>query len=76
MWAPSLVNATEIPWRPGYAVWHRTWEVWVQVVAEMVYGETPPVDAILLTPENASDGTPDMAARLDKLERMIRQLGD
>jgi hypothetical protein len=76
LWAPSLVNMTEVPWRPGFAAWHRTWGVWVRLVAEVVYGERPPTDAILLTPENASDGTPDMAQRLDRLERMIQQLGD
>ena len=75
LWAPSLVNITEIPWRPGFAAWHRTWNVWIRLVAEHAYGATPPPDAILLQPENPADGMPALAQEVEQLKQMIRRLG-
>jgi hypothetical protein len=74
LWAPSLANITEIPWRPGFAAWHRQWEVWVRLVAEDPYGTHPPHDAILLTPEQPSNGTPDLATKIEHLEQVITQM--
>lgn len=74
LWAPSLVNPTEIPWRPGFAAWHRTWEVWVNLVAEAAHGTHPPLDAILLAPEQPSNGTPDLATKIERLEQAIEEM--
>lgn len=74
-WAKSLTNPTEIPWRPGFAAWHRRQKVWIRLVAEHPYGETHPDDAILFTPEFLEDGTAtSIAARVDELEQMILRL--
>jgi hypothetical protein len=73
LWAPSLVNISEIPWRPGFAAWHRNWRVWVRLIAEDVYGDHTPHDGILLAPENPTDGAPDLAGRVAHLEEMLRK---
>jgi len=74
IWAPSLVNASEIPWRPGIAVWHRQWDVWVNLTADDVHGTHPPQDAILLNAEQPSNGTPDLATEIENLKQQIEQL--
>lgn len=75
LWAPSLVRGTEIPWGPGFATWHRIHGVWCPLVADGYYGQIPPDDAILLTPETPTDGAADLAGRLAHVEEMLRRLG-
>lgn len=73
-WSPRETSFSEIPWLPGFLVWHRSWGVWVRLVAADVFGENPPHDGILLTPEHVTDGAAEMAARLDRLERILENI--
>jgi hypothetical protein len=74
LWAPSLViPGTLPPFYTGHAIWHRHHEVWCRMAAYEAYGNHPPDDAILLTPDNPADGSPDLAAKVEHLEQMIQQ---
>lgn len=72
-WSPTQTGTSENPWRPGVMVWHPVQKVWYRLVCESAYGVRAPHDSILLTPEHPTNGTPDLAARLDNLEQLIRQ---
>lgn len=49
LWSPSLTPGGAV-FQPPLAVWHPHWQVWVALALGEVVGETPPADAILLTP--------------------------
>jgi hypothetical protein len=75
LWAPSLAGADVLPWRPGFAVWHRSWQVWVPMTPDSgsPLGRRPPDDAILLVPEHPPAAA-DLAARIDDLEQALERL--
>jgi hypothetical protein len=50
-----------------------THKVWYRLTCESAFGIQHPVDAILLTPEHPTDGAPDLAARVERIEQMLRQ---
>lgn len=78
-WDPHLASSWSVLangrlWKPGLAAWNRSERVWYELSPGRALGNTVPDSTVLLVPEHSGDNAANLAARIDTLEQVVRDL--